>query len=161
MKEEIRNMPISILGLTTRTRNAIARHRIYEGEYDHLEPVHVRSRLPQKSIRFVGDILDMEPEEWMDIRNFGEKSRVELISKLIDIGMKYEKKTETDELDADHKMYHYISDIVETLEDIMTVVGGNTAWEEKADTALHHAKEIKEYLQTILEIKIMFIEGPK
>ena len=43
----------------------------------------------------------------------------------------------------------------------MTVVGGNTAWEEKADTALHHAKEIKEYLQTILEIKNMFIEGPK
>ena len=63
--------------------------------------------------------------------------------------------------DADHKMYHYISGIVDTLEDIMTVVGGNTAWEEKADTALHHAKEIKEYLQTILEIKNMFIEGPK
>ena len=164
-------MPISVLGLTTRTRNALLRHRIYEGEYDHLEPVHVRSRLPYKTIRIVGDILDMEPEEWMDIRNFGKKSRLELLSSLIDIRMKYENKTGKEiEMskeglsDADHKMYHYISGIVDTLEaarnydkDFIELGSGRA----RIEMSLQHASEIKEYLQTLLEIKIMFIEGIK
>ena len=70
-----------------------------------------------------------------------------------------------DELDADHKMYHYISDIVATLEDISNYgvlnsvsYAGDTADVEKA---LRQAVEIKEYLQAMLEIKIVFIEGPK
>ena len=64
--------------------------------------------------------------------------------------------------DADHKMYHYISGIVDTLEaarnydkDFIELGSGRA----RIEMSLHHASEIKEYLKTILEIKIMFIEG--
>lgn len=69
-----------------------------------------------------------------------------------------------DELDADHKMYHYISGIVDTLEaainydkDFIELGSGRA----RAEMSLHHALEIKEYLQAMLEIKIVFIEGHK
>ena len=70
-----------------------------------------------------------------------------------------------DELDADHKMYHYISGIIDTLEDVTNYGVLNSA-SYSGDTsdvgkALYHAREIKEYLQAILEIKIVFMEGHK
>ena len=63
-----------------------------------------------------------------------------------------------EELDADHKMYHYISDIVETLRELYAQ---NYIPSHGVDKALDQSLEIKEYLKTLLEIKIMFIEGPK
>ena len=84
-----------------------------------------------------------------------------------------------EELDADHKMYHYISGIIEVLDKVSKngiqtnfdgdgyLLGGPTTektsfWDTyEIEQALYHAREIKEYLQTLLEIKIMFIEGIK
>ena len=61
--------------------------------------------------------------------------------------------------DADHKMYHYISGIVDTLEAAINYdkhfieLGSGRA---RAEMSLHHALEIKEYLQTILEMPILY-----
>jgi hypothetical protein len=60
-----------------------------------------------------------------------------------------------DELDADHKMYHYVTDIVATLQDVMNGDAANI------EGALYHALEIQYYLETMMEVKITFIEGPK
>ena len=62
---EIYNMPLEQLELTGRTFNAMKRHGLSK----------------------VGEILAMAPEEWLSIRNFGEKSRAELDAKLQALGL--------------------------------------------------------------------------
>ena len=63
---EIYNLPLEQLELTGRTFNAMKRHGLSK----------------------VGEILAMDPEEWLNIRNFGEKSRTELDTKLQALGLK-------------------------------------------------------------------------
>jgi DNA-directed RNA polymerase subunit alpha len=62
---EIYNMPLEQLELTGRTFNAMKRHGLSK----------------------VGELLGMAPEEWLSIRNFGEKSRAELNLKLQTLGL--------------------------------------------------------------------------
>ena len=71
---EIYNMPLEQLELTGRTFNAMKRHGLSK----------------------VGEILAMAPEEWLNIRNFGEKSRSELNAKLEALGLN-DEETVTDD----------------------------------------------------------------
>jgi len=66
-------MPLEQLELTGRTFNAMKRHGLSK----------------------VGEILAMASEEWLSIRNFGEKSRTELEAKLQALGL-----NENEDLDA-------------------------------------------------------------
>lgn len=67
-----------------------------------------------------------------------------------------------DELDADHKMYHYIKDIAKVLSDIrMKGVTSENVQFYRIEESLRHALEIEYYLQTILEFKVTFLKGPQ